>query len=113
MKKQLLKLFLPLTISLILAIFIVASDTGHYVFALMLESRWSKSDPQTKDELEQHIFCYKTRVIQPSESMWGNSYKLKDGERVVQYCILWDENCPLDVVYDSEDNIKAIFTSYE
>jgi hypothetical protein len=31
--------------------------------------------------------------------------------RMVQYSLLW--HAPLDVVYDAEDRIQAIYTSYE
>ena len=32
---------------------------------------------------------------------------------MIQYHILKDANCPLDVVYNSEGQIQALFTSYE
>ena len=93
--------------------FLVATGEHSYIFALMLESRWSRAKPTTKTQLESYLHCYKTRQIAPSQSMWGRHYEIKPGERMLQYCILWDERCPLDVVYDDTDNIKAIFTSYE
>lgn len=82
-----------------------------YVYALSLEESWSRANPQTKAELEKHLSLYSTRTIQPSQSGWGKGYVLADGERMIQYRILW--NAELDVVYDSSDNIEAIFTSYE
>jgi hypothetical protein len=36
---------------------------------------------------------------------------LAPGERMVQYLLLW--HAPLDVVYDRQDGIRMIFTSYE
>lgn len=93
--------------------FLLLTGEHSYIFALILESRWSKANPTSKAQLESYLHCYKTREIQPSQSMWGNQYQMKPGERMTQYCLLWDERCPLDVVYDDSDNIKAIFTSYE
>lgn len=40
-------------------------------------------------------------------------YKLKSNERMMQYQILWNKDCPLDVVYDQNNNIVQIYTSYE
>jgi hypothetical protein len=82
-----------------------------YFYAGHLERNWVKANPHTKSELERHLHLYSMRQIKPSESLWANWYKLKDGERMVQYLILW--NAPLDVVYDQNDNIKHISTSYE
>lgn len=84
-----------------------------YLYALHLESKWSKADPKTKVDMEKYLHFYSLREIQPKDSMWGNGYELKDGERMMQYCILWNKNCPLDVVYDKDDTIRAIYTSYE
>ena len=84
-----------------------------YLYALHLESKWSKANPKTKVEMENYLHCYTLREIQPKDSMWGNGYELKSGERMMQYCILWNKNCPLDVVYDKDDNISVIYTSYE
>jgi len=101
-------------IFLILVVFyFFATDTGHYLFALALETRWSKAEPKTKQELEKIIFCYNIKTISPTQSLWGSKYKLNSDEKMIQYCIMWDEKCPLDVVVDTNNNIKAIFTSYE
>ena len=32
---------------------------------------------------------------------------------MIQYGIMWNFDCPLDVVYDSRDRIVQIYTSYE
>jgi len=84
-----------------------------YPYALYLESRWLPANPKTKQELEKHLHLYYTRPIDPKESMWGSDFHLADNQRMIQYCILWNRRCPLDVVYDSRDNIVRIFTSYE
>ena len=84
-----------------------------YIYAGYLESKWVPADPKTKEDLEKHLRLYYTRTIDPKESMWGKRYLLSDGERMIQYCILWHRQCPLDVVYDNDDNIVRIFTSYE
>ena len=82
-----------------------------YLYALYLESNWSKVNPTSRAGLEKYLHLYSTREISPSESNWGRDYKLGEGERMVQYLILWKE--PLDVVYDKDENIMVIYTSYE
>lgn len=100
--------------ALIAALIWFNADGGFaYFYALRLESKWSKADPKTKDDLEKYLHFYSLREIQPKDSMWGNGYDLDDGERMMQYRILWNKNCPLDVVYDKDDAIRAIYTSYE
>ena len=105
--------YLILILIILLTGLIVATDMGHYLFALALETRWSKADPKTKQELEKYLFCYNIKTISPTQSWWGQNYKLNSDEKMIQYCIMWDEKCPLDVVVDTNNNIKAIFTSYE
>lgn len=86
-------------------------DGTSYMFACLLESRWSEADPKTKIEMESYLHLYTTKQIHPTNSGWGSHYELKNGERMIQYMILF--RSPLDVVYDSNDFVKAIFTSYE
>ena len=88
-----------------------AHDVVAYLYALGLEVRWSRADPQTKEGLEKYLWLYSEHVISPGDSEWGSGYELRPGERMVQYLILW--RAPLDVVYDSANRIQAIFTSYE
>jgi hypothetical protein len=98
---------------LAVCVWLTATGTTAYLYALHLESRWTKADPKTKEVLEKYLNCYTLREIQPTDSRWGIHYELKAGERMLQYSILWNRNCPLDVVYDTNDAIRAIFTSYE
>jgi hypothetical protein len=84
-----------------------------YIYARYLESKWAPAAPKTKQALEKHLHLYYTRTIDPKDSMWGSHYQLRENEHMIQYCILWNKRCPLDVVYDSQDNIVRIFTSYE
>ena len=84
-----------------------------YIYAGYLESKWIKGNPKTKTEIEKYLNYYSLHSIDPKDSLWGKRHQLQDGERMVQYRILWNSKCPLDVVYDRNDNIKAIFTSYE
>ena len=94
---------------LLLAIF--GFEVIPYFYACHLERSWSKAQPTTRAELEKYLHLYSTRQILPSESNWGKDYKLGGGERMVQYLILW--NAPLDVVYNKDDRIMEIYTSYE
>ena len=98
-------------ISVALCLWLFKTDSGHYVFCLMNDTRWMKA--QTQNELEGMIWSYNSIPISPSRSLWGNSYSLKEDERMIQYHILKDTNCPLDVVYNSEGQIQSLFTSYE
>jgi hypothetical protein len=90
---------------------IVCFDLTPYFYACHLERSWSKAQPATRAELEKYLHLYSIRQISPSESGWGKNYKLGEGERMVQYLILW--NAPLDVVYNKDNRIMAIYTSYE
>ena len=54
---------------------------------------------------------YTKQAIVPSNSMWGSTYTLKPGERMIQYLVFAKE--PLDVVFDRESRVVAAFTSYE
>lgn len=94
-----------------LTAYAIAKGFPAYMYAVHLEEKWEAANPKTKVELEKYLDHYSTRIIDPSESLWGNAYPLKKNERMVQYLILW--SMPLDVVYDDKDNIKAIYTSYE
>ena len=97
----------------VVIIFIWFTSVGGtaYTYALHLEEKWSKANPQSKLELERHLSLYSEKQINPFESLWGRDYQLKENERMIQYNILWD--APLDVVYDNNDKIIRIYTSYE
>lgn len=82
-----------------------------YLYATRLEGQWVQAKVGSRSELEQHLWLYSTREISVRESCWGSSRQLAANERMVQYLILW--HAPLDVVYDSDDRIQAIYTSYE
>ena len=104
-------ILLVVVLIIIFMVWLTATGGTAYIFALILEDRWTKANPKTRIELEQYLYLYSTKTIQPSQSMWGWDYELKNGEQMVQYLLLW--NAPLDVVYDSNDNIRMIYTSYE
>jgi hypothetical protein len=84
-----------------------------YFYALYLEGNWAKAEPKTKAELEKFLHLYSLHEIEPKNSYWGHQYILKKGEILMQYRLLWRKDTPLDVVYDVDNNIKSIFTSYE
>ena len=112
---KLIKIIGAISISVLLLFivwFTVIGGTA-YVYAGYLEEKWINANPKTKDDLEQYLSLYSLHQIEPKESMWGKRYRLKKGERMMQYRILWHNNCPLDVVYDNNDTIINIYTSYE
>lgn len=110
-KKIKISILLTFVLAIILMVWLTSTGITAYIFALVLEERWNKAQPKTRNELEQYLYLYSTKTILPSQSMWGWNYELKDDEKMVQYLLLW--KAPLDVVYDSNDNIRAIYTSYE
>ncbi len=90
---------------------IFGSGWGAYFYACSLEDRVLAA--KTRSEMEQIVHLSSNHQIKPEDSMWGRQYILKPGERMIQYRILWHEDCPLDVVYDDSDRAQAVFTSYE
>lgn len=100
-----------LTLIGVAMLFFFASGMGPYFYACSLEDRTLSA--KTRQEMEKIVSLSSSHEIAPKDSMWGSRYNLKPGERMVQYRILWHENCPLDVVYDDADRVQAVFTSYE
>jgi hypothetical protein len=82
-----------------------------YLYALHLEGQWTRARPKTMAQFESHLSLYSKRGVQPSASGWAPDYKLKDGEKMVQYTILGAAD--MEVVYDKYDNVVTIITSYE
>ena len=81
-----------------------------YLYCLARESAWIEC--KSKNELERSLLCfYTSRQISSKDSMWGRDYEFRKGERMVQYLIFSKE--PLDVVYDEENKVIRMFTSYE
>ena len=100
-----------LTLIAVAILFAFATGMVPYFYACSLENRTLSA--KTREEMEKIVSLSSIHEIQPKDSMWGSQYKLKPGERMIQYRILWDENCPLDVVYDAADRVQVVFTSYE
>jgi hypothetical protein len=67
--------------------------------------------PATRVEVEQVLFLYSAKQIDIKKSMWGKTYQLESGDVCLQYLILWRE--PIDIVFDKENHVKAIFSSFE
>jgi len=68
---------------------------------------------KSRTEMERIVVLFSSHEIRPEQSMWGKHYNLSPDEIMIQYRILWDSGCPLDVVYDTKGEVKAVFTSYE
>lgn len=105
--------WITLLLSLVLVSFFVFSSSGHYIVALLMERQWAKANPKSRRDFEQYLYCYNKIQIDPKQSLWGKHYTLLDGDVMIQYQICWDKDCPLDIVYDSNDQVRAVFTSYE
>ena len=81
-----------------------------YLYCCMRENAWLSA--QDQKQLESRIVApHEQAEISPSQSSWGRDHQMKSGQRMVQYLIFGKE--PLDVVYNSDDSIDTIFTSYE
>lgn len=113
MKNPILKYALASFAALLLmaGLWLFWTANGHYAYCLMNEGRWMKA--QSRGELEAMLHGCNRQPIDPAQSAWGHGYRLKDGETMIQYHILNDPTCPLDVVYDTNHLIQALFTSYE
>jgi len=70
-----------------------------------------KSQVKSKADVERILFLYSVKPIDIKESLWGNTYKIGQGESCCQYRILGRE--PIDVVFDAQGQVKHIFSSYE
>jgi hypothetical protein len=111
-RRRILKWFLAAMALLSLAFVAwLAWDSTPYLYAVYLEEQWRAAKPKTKTELESHLSLYREQAIDPAQSDWGRYHELKPDERMVQYLILG--RAPLDVVYNSSNDIVAIYTSYE
>ena len=95
------------------AAWFTATGGTAYLYARHLESKWRQAPPKTQADLENQLHGYSLREIQPKDSSWGSGHELQPGERMMQYRILWNKNCPLDVVYGPDGDVRAIYTSYE
>lgn len=83
---------------------------GPYLWALHLESKWRPVNPKTLAELESKLSLYTKKDISREQSGWGSDHKLRSGERMTRYSLL---GAPLDVVFNGDNGIVRIYTSYE
>lgn len=67
--------------------------------------------PVTKDGVERILFLCTVKQIDIKKSLWGNTYQLKSGEVCYQYLILGRE--PIDIVFNQDNHVEAIFSSFE
>ena len=107
------KFIISILLILLSALIVLSTSIPAYFYARYCEKKFIKRNPQTKAELEKILRFYSLHAIDPKESSWGHLHVFQEGERMMQYRILWRKDTPLDVVYDEHDNIKNIFTSYE
>ena len=84
---------------------------GPYLWALHLETKWMEAEPKTKSEMESYLSLYSEKEISFDTPGWGMDHPIKPGERMVRYSILL--GAPLDVVYTDDDNLVAVYTTYE
>ena len=70
-----------------------------------------QAKPSTKVEVERILFLYSAKQIDIKISSWGKTYQLESGDVCFQYLILGRE--PIDIVFNQENHVKAIFSSFE
>ncbi len=80
------------------SLFLATTDCGSYCMALAMEPLWLGQGIKTRGQLERRLFFTRSRPIDPSDSMWGHVHRLKPGDQMIQYGIMWNFDCPLDVV---------------
>ena len=81
-----------------------------YLYCLSREDSWQKAT--TESDMESRLLAFYTKSsITPGESSWGRNHVLASGQRMTRYMIFSKE--PLDVVYNGDGSVDAIYTSYE
>jgi hypothetical protein len=91
-------------------IVLLGNNNCGYLYASSIEN--SIMSAKSKIEIENILGDkIKKRNVDVSESGWGSHYSLKSDEYMIQYMIKDTE--PLEVVYDTQGLVKAVFTSYE
>jgi hypothetical protein len=65
----------------------------------------------TKADVESLLFLYSAKQIEIKESMWGRDYKLRPGDFCVQYNIMGRD--PIDIIFDHDNRVQMILSSYE
>ena len=111
LKKRLL--WRSVIFALLVAGWLIVSGGVVYLYALHLEKQWTAANPETRAELEHFLRLCSVKEIQASDAPWSHYYHVQEGERVFRYSILWHPYVPLDVVYDRNETIRQIFTTYE
>lgn len=104
------KKFYFLTGLVVLGLTVFALPYASYFLADPYYENLIRQKVKNKAEVESNLFFYSTRKIKIEDSLWGKRYKLKTDEYCQQYRIL---NQPIDVVYNSNDEVVTIFSSYE
>ncbi len=81
-----------------------------YLYCLSRDGSWQKAT--TESDMDSRLLAFYTKsLITPRESSWGRSHVLASGQRMTRYMIFSKE--PLDVVYNGDGSVDAIYTSYE
>jgi len=94
-----------------LSLLTVLYSAAPYILATYQYERLVAERPSSRAQLEGMLFLYSAERIEITNSLWGTNIVLEPGEYCWQYKILWRE--PIDVIYDSSDNVKYILPSFE
>jgi hypothetical protein len=90
--------------------YLVLTSFPYFVASIQYEMLWPNQQ-LNKYDVEKKLFFYTAKEIPITDSSWGKTYKMKQGESCWQYNILWTE--PIDIVYDENQKVVTIFASFE
>ena len=82
-----------------------------YPLATYQYERLVELDPPKRADVEKQLHFYRAKPININDSFWGKGLELKSGEYCISYLILGSE--PIDVIYDSNDKVIHIMSSFE
>ena len=83
----------------------VEVHAGHF------DSDWLSDRPGTKKDLESQMLLYTVKAIAARDAIWAYAHELEPGERLVQYRPFF--SAPLEVVFDYEDRVTALYYGAE
>ena len=81
--------------------------------ASMWTSAWLDKTKPPRETVNRRLWYCASRPIEAKDSWWGRNYKLKDGERFIQYRVFGLESWPIDIVYGPDGDTRIVFESYE
>lgn len=98
------------TLIIIATIYLSYNGIPYFIATYQYDNLISQN-PLSKEKVEEILCCYSVQKIKINESLWAKGEKLKPGESIWQYSILWIE--PIDVIYNEKLQVVEIIPSFE